>query len=161
MYVYIYIIGTWSNRDELSWPAQTHAQRLSVLHIFQQFQCLLDHLSTRFVFAKWKGLFFSFRNSWTGQRKKHPLCHPIYVFFSVIHQLCFFSVIHQHISMFFVQSPYYWINPDTGQLSIHKVNPSPTFCRWGRLLGRRSCRLATVREFAVAKTSLVGWAMGL
>ena len=88
----IYIIGTWSNRDELSWPAQTHAQRLSVLHIFQQFQCLLDHLSTRFVFAKWKGLFFSFRNSWTGQRKKHPLCHPIYVFFfSVIHQLCFFQ----------------------------------------------------------------------
>lgn len=147
----------------MSWVDQRKRTRNAFLFstFFSSFNaCWI--ISVRVLYLRsGKDCFFLSEIAELVKEKNIPFVTQSMFFFSVIHQLCFFSVIHQHISMFFVQSPYYWINPDTGQLSIHKVNPSPTFCRWGRLLGRRSCRLATVREFAVAKTSLVGWAMGL
>ena len=62
--IYIYIIGTWSNLDELSWPAQRHAQHPT---LFSTFFSSLPVGSSQY-------------HSWTGP-KKTPLCHPIYVFF--------------------------------------------------------------------------------
>ena len=45
-------------------------------------------------------------------------------------------------------------------LSIHRVNPWPAFCR-GRLLGRRSCRLATTFSRIGGGENEPGWVMGL